>query len=295
MRASVLSDLHITYNVSENIPKQCNDRIRRALQSAAGDVLLLIGDITNNSDSGQFRYIEQCLEQEASEKLVLSVAGNHDVLDEEVPGSAYGEFQHRLLHRAVQMGYEVEAGPASSSLSYAVQLGEVQVIALSTAAVRKGQFVYEEKEKILQWIKEKLDRSGIERYLIFSHAPLLGHNPHRNTGHPYLNMDGKLQKLLNTYQNIVFLSGHTHFSPLLTECVEYEKVRRNLYINCGSIVKPERNGNKIPVNNEKQLHVYRNGMFMELVLSSETIQITGKSVWDGLPIAECSYLFHTNK
>ena len=73
--------------------------------------------------------------------------------------------------------------------------------------------------------------------MILCHAPLLAHNPQRKPGGtPYLNRDRELQRIVDGQEEVIFISGHTHFSPNVPEgCVEYEPEARRLYLNAGSV------------------------------------------------------------
>lgn len=71
----------------------------------------------------------------------------------------------------------------------------------------------DEKDRIRFWGEQTI-----------CHAPLLMHNPERNTGQPYLHRDEKIQGIVDRTGRIVVLSGHTHSSPdILNE--NWESVR----------------------------------------------------------------------
>src|SRR5699024_5493727 len=82
-------------------------------------------------------------------------------------------------------------------------------------------FLEEElREKQREEPEEKLEEKPEEKpflRLILCHAPLLDHNPQRRKGQsqPYLGGDRALQKMLDSQENFLYLSGHTHLSPNL--------------------------------------------------------------------------------
>lgn len=65
---------------------------------------------------------------------------------------------------------------------------------------------------------------------------MLAHNPKRSDTKPYLSRDEKLQSIIDSHKNCIFISGHTHVSmENIFGCVEYDRSRKNYYINDGSI------------------------------------------------------------
>ena len=101
---------------------------------------------------------------------------------------------------------------------------------------------------------------------------------------PYLSRDKELQKIVDMYRNIIFLSGHTHFSVnCLNGCAEQDEYG-NIHVNAGSIrptmLKPEE-----PLQPEE----WTDGNGIELNLHDEYAEITGISLNTGNRISRCYY------
>ena len=123
--------------------------------------------------------------------------------------------------------------------AYSVGLGPVEIIGLN-AAGHWRKFLFPEGRQ-LRFLEERLQKEEAERgrdwRMILCHAPLLAHNPQRKPGGtPYLNRDRELQRIVDGQEEVIFISGHTHFLPNVPEgCVEYEPEARRLYLNAGSV------------------------------------------------------------
>ena len=77
--------------------------------------------------------------------------------------------------------------------------------------------------------------------------------------------------------NIVFLSGHTHASPSTRKgSAEWDSARRNLYLNCGSVVDTATEGESglMAAN-------WKDGCVAELAISDGAIEIDTRSVVSG--------------
>ena len=91
------------------------------------------------------------------------------------------------------------------------------------------------------------------------HPPLIARNPQRTAdmaSYIVMEQDTRLQSILDENKNVIFLSGHTHVSPL----VEFDVARGNLYINDGSIcptTEKSENG-KIQSGNATLLEITEN-------------------------------------
>lgn len=53
---------------------------------------------------------------------------------------------------------------------------------------------------------------------------------------PYFDSDTKLQRIIDLHENIICVSGHTHYSPNnLQGNVDYDEKRNSIYIDDGSV------------------------------------------------------------
>lgn len=268
-----MSDLHLSGKTG---------KIRKALGMAAAPVLIP-GDLTNDGFAEQFDDFRQCIETHASDKLILSVTGNHDQRAQAGAGDdAYAQFQRYLLQRAARFGYPVQE---SSTGAYSVQLGRIDIIGLQCFCPgRKTAFSDGEQ---LEWLRDHLDKEKqVIWRLILCHAPLLAHNPHRKEGAPYFAQDAKLQQIIDGRENIIFVSGHTHFSPNTRQGnVEYCRKGPTVYIDTGSVVPTELSGEPLMPSQ------WKDGVIAELAFYDNSLEIRYRSIHTGLLYPRGYYRF----
>lgn len=223
LRLCAMTDLHMTAKPG---------RILRAFSLAQdADAVVVTGDLTNDGTPDQFQRVRQCIETMLPEKPVFAVNGNHDM-----PANSceYSEFQQWLFRRSGVNALQDASG------AYSVSMGEVELIGLNVAA--SGRRLTFEDGAQLNWLERRLSETRASRCVILCHAPLLLSNPLREAGRgaPYFNGNDRLQRILDQCRNLIFLSGHTHISPLaMRECARRDDSNGNWYLNLGSVCKPE--------------------------------------------------------
>ena len=230
IQLSFLSDMHLTSKPW---------RISRAFQQAESDTLFLLGDNANDGTAEQFEELKRCVEKIPESKAVLSVIGNHDCLHHNTAKGEdgtvnYAAFQSWLMERDAAKRLPVVF--PSEDLEWSLRLGKLDIIGLQ-CVVSGRKFLFPEGRQV-EWLKSHLNEyKDPAWHIILCHAPLLAHNPNRNEGNPYIDRNKEIQRIVNEIRNVIFLSGHTHVSPNTAEgSVEYDEDRRNIYINCGSVV-----------------------------------------------------------
>lgn len=272
---SCMSDLHLSGKTG---------KISRALSMAASPVLIP-GDLTNDGFEEQFSDFYQCVETQAPDKLILSVTGNHDQRTEAGAGeSSYARFQRRLLGRAARLGYPVREDDTGA---YSVRLGYLDIIGLQS--FRPGRKTAFSDGAQLEWLKDHLDtEKQAGWHIILCHAPLLAHNPHRREGMPYFAQDAKLQQIADGHRNIIFVSGHTHFSPNTRQGnAEYSREGQTVYIDTGSVVPTELGGEPLMPSQ------WKDGVITELIFYDNFLEIRYRSVHTGLLYPRGYYRFRT--
>lgn len=260
---SVMSDLHLSGKPG---------RISRALSMAKYPVLIP-GDLTNDGYAGQFDRFRCCIEENVTDKLILSVTGNHDqLLKPEGTVAPYYDFQKYLFQRADGLGYPARK---DSSGAYSVQVGEIDVIGLR--CVTEGRKITFGDGAQLKWLERHLDEENDARWhIVMCHAPLLAHNPHRNDGTPYFSKDGELQRIIDSHRNIIFFSGHTHFSPNTKQGnVEYSCDTETIYIDDGSVAPTELSGEALMPSD------WKDGVITELMIYDSSVEIQFRSIHTG--------------
>ena len=281
VRLTVMSDLHL----KETSLQKKAFRIRRALRTgAAGSAALLLpGDLTDDGLPGQLALLDRMLAETVS-CPVFPAAGNHDYPASHAAdnGLRYSEFQSRVLERN---GVETASGPSGA---YAARIGDVEVIGLNCVTPERRFRLPDEQ---LEWLEARLT-DGASWHIILCHAPLLAHNPQRQAGDPpYLSQDKRLASLLDAHERILFLSGHTHFSPNdANGCAEYDEARSILYLNDGSICPTtSRWSDDAVVPGE-----WCDGVYAEVTLSDNGCGIVFRSAESGKKIARGIYQFEAS-
>ena len=270
-RFSVLTDLHLASKPW---------MIRRALRAAQSDTILLLGDAVNDGLPEQFEAFLDCVEAASPEKTILPVPGNHDVTQPKLTttdadgAAAYQAFQEKLLRNAEARGFSFERDP--DSLAWSTRIGPLDLIGLQ-CVVSGRRFLFPDGAQ-LDWLEQHLEAtSNADWHIIQCHAPLLKHNPNRNTGNPYLDKDRRLQELLDKTGKILFLSGHTHVSPnVIRGSGELDEKTGNLYLDCGSVVATDTGGETGLMAPD-----WKDGCITELAITPDAVEIRMKSVETG--------------
>ena len=164
-------------------------------------------------------------------------------------------------------------------------MGEIEIIGLN-CVWHWQRFKFMDGAQ-LNWLENHLETSDAGWHIILCHAPLLAHNPKRSDTKPYLSRDEKLQSIIDAHENIVFVSGHTHVSiESPVDCVEYDGVHHNLYINDGSI----RPITKLTEDGLPEAEPAE-GNVVELLVGEDRMIVTGISMKAGQRIARENYSF----
>ena len=263
---SLMSDLHLSGK---------SGKILRALHAANSDILMA-GDLVNDGYDRQFQLFQKCIEEAVPAKLIFSVTGNHDqplTLNVKDTDEAFGydAFQKYLFARAKTMGYHVRK---STSGSYAVCCHNIDIIGLQCVFANRKFGISTET---LTWLQEHLEKTKDSKWhIILCHAPLLAHNPHRNDGPAYYRGNEELQRILDSHEHIIFVSGHTHFSPNTCQGnVEYIPERHTIYIDDGSIVPTELAGEPLMPSE------WHDGVIAELLIFDHMVEIRYHSIHTG--------------
>ncbi len=280
-RFSILTDLHLSSKPW---------KIRQALKAAESDMIFLLGDSTNDGLPEQFNLFQACIDETVPMKTVFPVTGNHDVLhtsrDHSTDGCGnYAVFQRNLLARAERNGFSLSFAP--DSRAYSVQIDDLDVIGLQ-CVISGRKFMFPEGKQI-DWLEEHLSKTEASWHIILCHAPLLSHNPNRNTGVPYLDRNKRLQEIVNRNGRIIFLSGHTHVSPnVLTGNGEYDEEHQNIYLDCGSVVATDTSGEMGMMSPD-----WKDGCRTELFITKDSVEICMRSIESGIRFPRGYYRFPT--
>lgn len=284
VRFGVMSDMHLT----ETTLRRKAYRILNAMKkgSADADMLLLAGDMTNNGKPEQLELLYNIISENVA-CPVFSVTGNHDFPRSPITSGEmqYYDLQNKLLENS---GATVES---DISGAYSARIGQIEIIGLNCVTdYRKFRF----PDGQIEWLQRHLDEENDALWhIILCHAPLIAHNPQRPAdGHPYLNKDIKLGRIIDSHKNIIFISGHTHFSPNdYNGCVDFDEEKNNIYINDGSVcptVSKWKNDTVVPDE-------WCDGVYVELTLSENVAKVVFRSPESGKRIARGYYCLKNKK
>lgn len=218
-----LSDIHFTAKTG---------KLTHVLSPARdADALLLTGDLVNDGKSEQFRLFDSCLRQSVNVP-VFPVCGNHDLpLQPEDAAFTYADLEQAVFAR--NEAYGVTTVQPREGI-YIVPFRNVEIIGVACVSEnRKFKF----PAGVMDELEAHFSRpSAAQRHILLCHAPLLAHNPKRNDRQPYLNLNHRLQALMDNNKNVIFLSGHLHTSPCGAKgSVEITPENGTIYISNGSV------------------------------------------------------------
>lgn len=284
-RFSVLTDLHLASKPW---------MIKRALRAAESDTILLLGDSVNDGLPEQFQLFLECIAEAAPDKIILPVSGNHDIthprfIGKESDGTlSYAAFQKELLSRAAdrELAVTYDAG----SLAWSIGFAGLDLIGLQ-CVVSGRRFLFPEGTQ-LDWLEGHLEANSYsDWHIILCHAPLLKHNPNRNTGNPYLDKNRQLQELLDRNGKVLFLSGHTHVSPnVIRGNGEHDEKTGNIYLDCGSVVATDTGGEEGLMSPD-----WKDGCITELSVSQNEVEVCMRSVETGIKFPRAYYRWEISK
>ena len=279
-RFSVLTDLHLASR---------SWKIRQALMATESGTVFLLGDSTNDGLPEQFTGFMACIEETVPEKTIFPVTGNHDILHASRVNSYdgcryYADFQRCLLAKAEAAGHSISYDP--DGWAYAVRIGDLDVIGLQCVTTGR-KFLFPESRQI-DWLEDYLTSTEAVWHIILCHAPLLAHNPNRNSGAPYLDKNMRLQEIVDRNGRIIFLSGHTHVSPnVMTGNGEYDSDHHNIYLDCGSVVATDTSGELGLMSPD-----WKDGCKTELIIKKDSVEISMSSIESGVKFPRGYYRFY---
>ena len=277
MRCVVFSDLHLSTK---------DWKVRRALRSVSqADCILFAGDMTNDGTPEQIAHFYQCANEILPNTPIFPIAGNHDIPKNPIPQVIdgicdYYSLQNSFLQKAEQLGWSLEH---DSSGAYVASFGNFEVIGLN-AVSHWRKFTFEDGDQ-LDWLDKHLKNSTAKHKILLCHAPLFDHAFHRPK-QPYLNRNKQLQDILDSHENIVYLSGHTHYSLNCPFGCAEEDINGNIYVNTGSVC-PTLMLSDDPLQDEE----WTEGNGIELKFYDDCIEVVGFSLKSKRQISRGYYRF----
>lgn len=283
-RISLLSDLHLSRKTG---------RVMRALNKAfQSGCVLIAGDLVNYGKPEQLELFVECVKRTSSENAPLfSVCGNHDFPIDGFDETQfnYWNLQKSFLDRNKALGFNIEE---HESGCWSAVNEHLHIFGWKCVDESRN-FFFGKKEGQLKWLSEKLGKNKDKKYqIVCSHAPLIAHNPQRKPdGQPYFDSDTKLQRIIDSHENIIFVSGHTHFSPNnLQGNVDYDEQRNNIYIDDGSVCPTTYKSDEDYVPKE-----WTDGVIAELAIYENGVEINYCGIHTDKKFARGYYRFSIGK
>jgi len=237
-----VSDLHITPRLRTKTAGKRRSAWKWIEQNHP-DFCLMAGDITNGCGADEFEIAKSELEPLARKIPFFVGYGNHDYIPNNSGAIASPEARSNFsawADKAVAShGGTIES--FGDNRCFSSRFCNIQIISMDCAASYPSAIAGEEQ---LEWLDKMLSETDSDRFrIVMSHFPLNNYVPSR-TGKKqmsYVRDSSKQQKLFEKHKNILFFSGHTHFSlDLESPAVLFDEENRIAYCNTASV------GNVVP-------------------------------------------------
>ena len=282
-----VSDLHITQRLRG---KTAGKRYKawRFLENEEYSFGLVVGDVTNGCGEEEFAIAKTEFTPLIKRFPLLIGYGNHDYFPNH-PGDVAAPESRRQFSdwvTAENKQYGCSLGFFGEIQCFEAWVCGIQVLSLDCAVNYPAA---EAGEAQLQWLDEKLTQSDDERFrIVMSHFPLKDYVPGK-TGKKqidYVRDSVKQPRILQKHQNILFFSGHTHFS-LLSESpsVLFDESNKVAYCNTASV------GNTVSVSKTTggQQGNISGSMGLQVEVYESGIQVQGIDFLSSSKIEKCCF------
>lgn len=283
-----VSDLHITSSLRRRTIFK-----RRAawkwIEEKNFSFGLIAGDVTNGCGEKEFSIAQDELTKIAAAMPLLVTYGNHDYIanDPQAEASPLSREQFTGWFLSEALKHEILIETYGEPMTYACRVCGVQVLFLD-CAINYPQTSAGEKQ--LCWLDEKLSESDEERFrIVVSHFPLNGLMPGKpgTKQNSFVRDSKKQQELLEKHGNILFFTGHTHYSlDSDSPSVLFDSKNKIAYINTASV------GNTIPNQDAVRRGEAKNvsgSMGLAVNVFESRILITGIDFVTGEKISRCEF------
>ena len=296
---AIVSDLHTTEK----------GKSRRLLAEAFGainqcrvDLVISAGDNVNGCQRNEFASLTASLKNHLFDIPFYVALGNHDYFpnnpDDVADENARNDFMNMLLAQN-------ETVNRYKNGTYSMRFNGIHIIFLDCIQNNRNfKFDIDQAE----WLKNELEKSKNDRFrIIVNHLPLAMHNLGRKRKvKEFMAGNGRLQKIIDGYNNIIYISGHTH------NCIDsdYPSAEQdelgNIYLNSGSVgntqpclldtkrLKPLRDSLPQDSDEYKELNRYFKmgsmGLFLEI--NDDCVCVKGYDFSQKEYIPRCDFVFN---
>lgn len=298
VRIALLSDFHA---VQKGRSKRMLYDAFTAVKEHKADFVLSAGDNVNGCQQGEFDILYSSIENNIGDIPLYSALGNHDYFANDCKDTPCDEARSEFFENMLSHG---EITGRHKFGSYSLRIKGIQVIFLDCIA---GSEKFAFDEDLAEWLENELKESNNDRFrIIVNHLPLASHNLGcRNKNDAFMAGNSKLQSIIDSFGNIIYVSGHTH-NRIDSDYPSAEQDENgNVYLNAGSVgntqpclndikrLKPLRDS--LPKDSEEYKEINRYfktasmGLFMDIY--EDCITIKGYDFSQKKYIPRCNFIF----
>lgn len=225
---AIISDLHTT---EKGKCKRILDEAFEEIQKNKVDFVLSAGDNVNGCQQGEFDMLTASINNCLKDIPFYTALGNHDYFPNnqgDVPNkNARNEFFDKLL-------YKNDSVNRFQNGTYSLYLNGIHIIFLDCIQ-NKRNFKFDDEQAA--WLESELEKSKDDRFrIVVNHLPLAEHNLGcKKKSKKFMAGNDKLQHIIDKYNNIIYISGHTHNRIDSDYSSAEQDEHENIYLNAGSI------------------------------------------------------------
>lgn len=283
-----ISDLHITKN-----PRGKSAGKRRCawrwIEEQDFDFGIIAGDVTNGGAMEEFALAKSEMRAIMNTVPTFIGYGNHDYIPN-APGAVASpenrtDFSNWMQEKASLHGCKIVYNFGLQCFD--VYIHGIQLIFLDCAAVYPAAEAGIEQ---LNWLDEQLTQSNNDRFrIVVSHFPLNGYVPGRTSRKQmnYVRDSSKQQRILEKHHNILFVSGHTHFTlDSDSPSVLFDDEHKIAYLNTASVGNAIPNAKKVKSGEAENVS---GSMGLIVNVFEKHIVISGIDFYKSSPIPLCQF------
>lgn len=298
VRIALLSDFH---TVQKGRSKRMLYEAFTAVKEHNADFVISTGDNVNGCQQEEFEILRSSIENHLGDIPFYSALGNHDYFsnnsDDICDGTARDDFFNQKLSQYNSVKHFQNG-------AYSIRFNGIQIIFLDCIQNNRNFRFDDEQAK---WLESELEESRNDRFkIVVNHLPLASHNLGcRNKNAAFMAGNSKLQSIIDSFGNIIYVSGHTH-NRIDSDYPSAELDENgNMYLNAGSVgntqpclndmkkLKPLRDS--LPKDSEKYKEIERYfktasmGLFLDVY--NEHITVQGYDFSQKKYIPRCNFIF----
>ncbi|MBR4728027.1 MAG: metallophosphoesterase, partial [Clostridia bacterium] len=200
----LLSDTHIGKKKAEPIVRACIERLEA--EKDAADGVIFAGDLTSGGTEERFQIFYSLLELYTGDHVVIA-NGNHD----------YGQFKDSAEHREIALRYRnAYLGLETEKDYYSTEIKGCKIVVMGDEGEKANSAEISDEQ--LEFLAQEVAAGAVDGKPVI----VVCHWPMRKTHGEQLSwpiLPGgalttettrKVQEILQSYDNVIFISGHLH-------------------------------------------------------------------------------------